>query len=100
MGLDASSGLLAGEGHIPLAATPGHAGAAPVTGAVDECEVEFSHEMTVRRIYESPRVTKPYTEEQWRANHACGRDIDRELLRGGVPLTMGGGTTLAGVDDM
>ena len=67
IGLDPTSGLLAGEGHIPLAATPGHASAAPVTGAVDECEVEFGHEMTVRRIYESPRVTKPYTEEQWQA---------------------------------
>ena len=67
VGLDPTSGLLAGEGHIPLAATPGPASAAPVTGAVDECEVEFGHEMTVRRIHESPRVTKPYTDEQWRA---------------------------------
>ena len=79
VGLDPTSGLLAGEGHIPLAATPSHAGAAPVTGAADECEVEFGHEMTVRRIYESPRVTKPYTEEQWQAIVACGHDVDREL---------------------
>ena len=34
-------------------------------GLIDECEVEFEHEMRVTRIYESPRVTKPYTEEQW-----------------------------------
>src|SRR5229473_220291 len=65
IGLDPTSGLLAGEGHIPLAATPGHLGAAPVTGAADEGAVEFVHEMTVRRIYESPRVTKPYSDEQW-----------------------------------
>jgi uncharacterized protein (DUF2126 family)/transglutaminase-like putative cysteine protease len=100
IGLDPTSGLLAGEGHIPLAATPGHASAAPVTGAVDECEVEFSHEMTVRRIYESPRVTKPYTDDQWRAIDACGRDIDRELLSGDVRLTMGGEPTFVSIDDM
>jgi uncharacterized protein (DUF2126 family)/transglutaminase-like putative cysteine protease len=100
IGLDPTSGLLAGEGHIPLAATPGHASAAPVTGTVDECEVEFSHEMTVRRIYESPRVTKPYTEEQWRAIDACGRAIDRELLGGDVRLTMGGEPTFVSIDDM
>ena len=100
IGFDPTSGLLAGEGHIPLAATPGHAGAAPVTGAVDECEVEFSHEMAVRRIYESPRVTKPYTEEQWRAIDACGHDVDRELSIGDVRLTMGGEPTFVSIDDM
>ena len=64
IGLDATSGLLAGEGHIPLACTPQPSGAAPIEGGVDESEVEFSHLMQVTRIYESPRVTKPYTEEQ------------------------------------
>ena len=78
IGLDPTSGLLAGEGHIPLAATPDPQGAAPVSGAVDECEVTFAHEMSVRRIYESPRVTKPYSDEQWqrirksRAPHRLG----------------------------
>ena len=65
IGLDPTSGLLAGEGHIPVACTPEPSSAAPVTGAVDECEVSFVHEMSVTRIYESPRVTKPYTEGQW-----------------------------------
>src|SRR5713226_7569325 len=60
IGLDPTSGLLAGEGHPPLAATPGPATAAPVSGLVDECESVLTHEMSVRRIYESPRVTKPY----------------------------------------
>jgi uncharacterized protein (DUF2126 family)/transglutaminase-like putative cysteine protease len=100
IGLDPTSGLLAGEGHIPLAATPGHGSAAPVTGAVDECEVEFGHEMTVRRISESPRVTKPYTEEQWRAIEACGHDVDQELCSGDVRLTMGGEPTFVSIDDM
>ena len=62
VGLDPTSGLLAGEGHIPLAATPDPFSAAPITGAVDECESTLEHEMHVRRIYEAPRVTKPYTE--------------------------------------
>ncbi|HEV3216440.1 MAG TPA: transglutaminase family protein [Vicinamibacterales bacterium] len=100
IGLDPTSGLLAGEGHIPLASTPGHASAAPVTGAVDECEVEFGHEMAVRRIYESPRVTKPYTEERWRAIEVCGHDVDRELCSGDVRLTMGGEPTFVSIDDM
>jgi uncharacterized protein (DUF2126 family)/transglutaminase-like putative cysteine protease len=100
IGLDPTSGLLAGEGHIPLAATPGHASAAPVTGVVDACEVEFGYEMAVRRIYESPRVTKPYTEEQWRAIDACGHDVDRELARAEVRLTIGGEPTFVSIDDV
>ena len=99
VGLDPTSGLLAGEGHIPLAATPSHAGAAPVTGAADQSGVEFGHEMSVRRIYESPRVTKPYTEEQWQAIVACGHDVDRELAEGDVRLTMGGEPTFVSIDD-
>jgi hypothetical protein len=66
IGLDPTSGLLAGEGHIPLACTPDPSSAAPISGAVDECECEFSFEMSVTRIYESPRVTLPYTDEQWK----------------------------------
>ena len=67
IGLDPTSGLFAGEGHIPLAATPSPQSAAPVTGMHDEAEVAFSHEMQVTRILECPRVTLPYTEEQWQA---------------------------------
>src|SRR6185436_2515447 len=63
VGLDPTSGLLAGEGHIPLAATPDPQSAAPISGALDECETEFSHEMKVSRLFETPRVTKPYSPE-------------------------------------
>ncbi len=100
IGLDPTSGLLAGEGHIPLACTPDPYSAAPVTGAVDECEVEFNHEMTVRRIYESPRVTKPYTEEQWQRIEELGHRLDQELTKGDVRLTMGGEPTFVSIDDM
>ena len=65
IGLDPTSGLLAGEGHIPLACTPQPSSAAPIEGLMDEAEVAFSHHMQVTRVLESPRVTKPYTEEQW-----------------------------------
>ncbi len=100
IGLDPTSGLLAGEGHIPLAATPEPSSAAPVTGEVDECEVAFSHEMSVRRIYESPRVTRPYTEEQWQRIESLGHRLDEELSKGDVRLTMGGEPTFVSIDDM
>ena len=93
IGLDPTSGLMAGEGHIPVACTPSPSGAAPVTGGVDECEVEFGHEMGITRIYESPRVTKPYTQEQWGAINALGHEVDKLLVDGDVRLTMGGEPT-------
>jgi uncharacterized protein (DUF2126 family) len=99
IGLDPTSGLLAGEGHIPVACTPEPSTAAPVSGAVDECEVDFSHHMQVTRIHESPRVTKPYTDEQWQRIVALGHDVDRALSQGDVRLTMGGEPTFVAVDD-
>src|SRR5207245_5762124 len=66
IGLDPTSGLFAGEGHIPLAATPQPSGAAPVTGGVEPCSVEFGHVMQVTRVHEDPRVTFPYTDQQWK----------------------------------
>lgn len=99
IGLDATSGLLAGEGHIPLACTPTPSSAAPIEGGVDESEVEFSHEMKVTRIYESPRVTKPYTEEQWAEVLALGDAVDARLVAGDVRLTMGGEPTYVATSD-
>jgi uncharacterized protein (DUF2126 family) len=99
IGLDPTSGLLAGEGHIPVACTPDPTSAAPVTGAVEKCEVEFSHTMKIQRIFESPRVTKPYTDAQWERIVAVGRQVDRSLRDGDVRLTMGGEPTFVSVDD-
>jgi uncharacterized protein (DUF2126 family)/transglutaminase-like putative cysteine protease len=99
IGLDPTSGLLAGEGHIPLACTPDPSSAAPISGAVDECKCEFSFEMNVMRVHESPRVTKPYTEEQWAEIEKLGHAIDADLKKGDVRLTMGGEPTFVSVDD-
>ena len=99
IGLDPTSGLLAGEGHIPLACTPTPSSAAPVEGAMDKCEVEFEHHMGVTRVYESPRVTKPYTEEQWQSVVALGQKVDADLVKHDVRLTMGGEPTYVAVTD-
>lgn len=99
LGLDATSGLLAGEGHIPLACTPQPTGAAPIEGAVDPCDVQFSHSMTVSRVLETPRVTQPYSEAQWQAINQAGLAVDAALERQDVRLTQGGEPTFVGIDD-
>ncbi|MEX2208644.1 MAG: transglutaminase family protein [Myxococcota bacterium] len=98
IGLDATSGLLTGEGHIPLACTPEPMTAAPISGAVDECKVQFSHAMSVDRIHEDPRVTRPYTDAQWAAIDALGHAVDARLARGDVRATFGGEPTFVGID--
>ena len=100
VGLDPTSGLFAGEGHIPLACTPEPSSAAPISGGVDECEAEFSFEMTVTRIHEDPRVTKPYSDSQWKNIEQLGHTIDQKLVAGDVRLTMGGEPTFVSIDDM
>ena len=106
IGLDSTSGLLAGEGHIPLACTADPQSAAPITGVFtfdkltedDDLASDFRFTMTVQRIAETPRVTKPYSDEQWRAIDALGRAIDADLDFHDVRLTMGGEPTFVGID--
>ena len=99
IGLDPTSGLFAGEGHIPLACTPQPAGAAPVEGLVDACDVEFEHDMRVTRLRESPRVTLPYRDEQWEQVLRLGDEVDARMRAGGVRLTQGGEPTFVATSD-
>lgn len=99
IGLDPTSGLFASEGHIPLCCTPDYTSAAPVTGATDICEVSFEFDNHVYRIHEDPRVTKPYSEEQWANIMQVGHDVEKDLQEGDVRLTMGGEPTFVSIDD-
>src|SRR5882757_8683426 len=99
IGFDPTSGLLAGEGHIPLSCTPEPSSAAPVTGATDSCESKLLHEMKVTRIKEPPRVTKPYSGEQWTEIEKLGDAVDKVLTNHDVRLTMGGEPTFVSIDD-
>lgn len=100
IGMDPTSGLFAGEGHIPLACSPEPQSAAPITGGLDECKVDFSHEMSVTRIFEAPRSTKPFPEPVWEQIVALGDKVDQELVEKDVRLSMGGEPTFVSIDDM
>ncbi|MCO4785366.1 MAG: transglutaminase family protein [Marinomonas atlantica] len=100
VGLDPTSGLFAGEGHIPLACTAEPISAAPISGLIDECECEFSYTNKVIRIHEDPRVTKPYDDNEWENIKALGHAVDKRLEEGDVRLTMGGEPTFVSIDDM
>ncbi|HQN41741.1 MAG TPA: transglutaminase family protein, partial [Pseudomonadales bacterium] len=100
IGLDPTSGLLAAEGHIPLACTASPESAAPVFGYSDECETEFSFLNRVTRIHEDPRVTRPYSEEEWCSIDQLGDEVEQRLQQQGVQLTMGGEPTFVSIDDM
>ncbi len=100
VGLDATSGLFASEGHLPLSATPHPGHSAPVTGTTGPTQTTFSFSNTVRRLHEDPRVTAPYTDEQWERIVVLGNAVDTALDVGDVRLTMGGEPTFVAVDDM
>ncbi|MBC7786409.1 MAG: transglutaminase family protein [Methylophilaceae bacterium] len=100
IGLDPTSGMMAGEGHIPLACTAVPSSAAPVTGFTDVAEVTFQHEMTITRIHEDPRVTKPYSEADWLKIDKLGNKVDADLNKQDVRLTQGGEPTFVSIDDM
>ena len=100
VGMDPTSGLFAGEGHIPLACTPDPISAAPITGASDKAEVTFYFHNEVERVHEDPRVTKPYKEGEWEDIMQLGHAVDQNLVENDVRLTMGGEPTFVSIDDM
>jgi len=99
VGMDPTSGLLTAEGHIPLTCSTTPGDAAPIHGTVEPASVEFTYELTVRRLDDAPSLTSPFSEQDWNKIRGLAYDVDRDLKAQDVRLTMGGEPTFVGLDE-
>ncbi|MBZ0189656.1 MAG: transglutaminase family protein [Candidatus Obscuribacterales bacterium] len=99
VGLDATSGMLCGEEHIPLACAATPLEAAPVTGTASSVASKFETFSEAVKLGLEVEPERPYTESDWRRILECGQAVDASLLKSGVELTSGGEPTWT-TDDM
>ena len=99
IGMDPTSGLFAGEGHIPLVCTPSVLQAAPIEGTTEPAHVDFEYSMSIRRLNDAPRPSRPFSEEEWVEVQQVAHYVDADLETQDVRLTMGGEPTFVGIDE-
>jgi len=99
VGLDPTSGMLCGEGHIPLCASATFENAAPVSGLIDPCQSTIDHRMEVIRIHEDPRTTKPFSDLEWNEIEKTAQQIDKDILKQDIRLTIGGEPTFISAEN-